>query len=138
MVKIYIPVSKPLTLGPHENSVKYIRSDPTCSVGREQLRGSPISLINSLRPQRLINSKQRNSYFNFINVFTCRFYARRSRKLKKLLELTVLIALLGSESVKAARKMLVKLTPCFNIWTDSFLSSSSECLLNPFTGLKKV
>ena len=39
------------------------------------------------------------------------FYARRSGKRKKQLELTVFFALLGSASVKAARKMLVKFTP---------------------------
>ena len=32
-------------------------------------------------------------------------------KAKKVLELTVFFALLGSASIKAARKMLVKLTP---------------------------
>ena len=44
-------------------------------------------------------------------MFTHSFYARRSRKRKKQLELTVFFALLGSASEKAARKMLVKLTP---------------------------
>ena len=48
---------------------------------------------------------------NFINVFTCNFYACRSQKRKKLLELTVVFVLLGSLRVKAARKLLVKLTP---------------------------
>ena len=47
---------------------------------------------------------------NFINVFTCCVYAQRSQKRKKLLELTVFFALLGSARVNAARKMLVKLT----------------------------
>ena len=45
------------------------------------------------------------------NMFTCSFYARRSQNRKKQLELTVFFALLGSSSVKAASKMLVKLTP---------------------------
>ena len=48
---------------------------------------------------------------NFINMFTPSFYACRSQKCKKLLDLTVFFALLGSERVKAARKTLVKLTP---------------------------
>ena len=48
---------------------------------------------------------------NFINMFTCSFYARRSRKHKKLLYLTVLFALLESMCIKAPCKMLVKLTP---------------------------
>ena len=51
---------------------------------------------------------------NFINVFTHSFYARRSQKSKKLLELTVFIVLLGSGYIKAARKMLVKLTQVEN------------------------
>ena len=45
---------------------------------------------------------------NFINVFTHSFYARRSQKQNKLLELTVFYALLGSGRVKAVSKMLVK------------------------------
>ena len=48
---------------------------------------------------------------NFINVFTPSFNTSRSQKRKKLLDLTVLFALLGSAIVKDARKMLVKLTP---------------------------
>ena len=41
----------------------------------------------------------------------CSFYARRSRKCKKLPVLTVIFALLGPASVKAAHRMLMKLTP---------------------------
>ena len=48
---------------------------------------------------------------NFINMFTCSFYARRSQKRKKLLDMTVFFALLGSAHVNAASKMLMKLTP---------------------------
>ena len=48
---------------------------------------------------------------NFINVFMHSFYAHRSQNCKKLLDLTVSFALLGSVCVKAARKMLVKLLP---------------------------
>ena len=51
-------------------------------------------------------------WVNFINVITPSFYASRSYKRKKLLNLTVFFALLGSACVKAARKMIVKLTPC--------------------------
>ena len=50
---------------------------------------------------------------NFINLFTHSFYAPRSRKRKKPLDLTDFFALLGSESVKAACKMLVKLNLVF-------------------------
>ena len=46
---------------------------------------------------------------NFINMFMRRFYARRSQKGKKLLELTVFFA-----RVKAACKMLVKLSSAFH------------------------
>ena len=45
---------------------------------------------------------------NFINVFTHSFYAHRSQKRKKLLELTIVFALLGFAFVKVAPKMLVK------------------------------
>ena len=41
--------------------------------------------------------------------------AHRSQKLKKLLNLTVFLALLGSVFVKAASKLLVKLTPGGNL-----------------------
>ena len=54
--------------------------------------------------------KERRSVVNFINVFTRSFYTCRSWKRKKLLELTVFFALLGSALIKAACKMLVKLT----------------------------
>ena len=47
---------------------------------------------------------------DFINVFTCSFYEGRSKKCKKLLNLTVFLALLGSARVKANCKMLVKLS----------------------------
>ena len=47
---------------------------------------------------------------NFITVFKRSFYAGRSQKRKKLLELTVFFSLLGSASVTAESKMLVKLT----------------------------
>ena len=48
---------------------------------------------------------------NFINVFTCSFYMCRSQKCKKLLDLNVLFVLFGSLHIKAARKILLKLTP---------------------------
>ena len=60
------------------------------------------------------------------SMFGCQFhqrlyaklYMRRSQKCKKLLELTVFLALLGSACIKAARKMLVKLTPDDDIPTE--------------------
>ena len=51
---------------------------------------------------------------NFINVFMGSFYACRSQKRKKLLELTVFLHL-GSVSIKAAHKMMVKFTPGVNL-----------------------
>ena len=48
---------------------------------------------------------------NFINMFKRSFYTWRSQKCKKLIELTVFLVLLGSACIKAACKMLVKLTP---------------------------
>ena len=48
---------------------------------------------------------------DFINLFTRSFNTCRSCKRKKLLDLTVFFALLGSAHIKAARKMMVKLTP---------------------------
>ena len=52
---------------------------------------------------------------------------QRSRKCKKLLNLTVFLALLGSSSVKAAHKMLVKLTPRFNRpWLSVMCDAKSE------------
>ena len=47
---------------------------------------------------------------NFINVFTRSFYARRSQKWKKLLDLTVFLRFLGSAFVKAACIMMLKFT----------------------------
>ena len=48
---------------------------------------------------------------NFINLFTCSFYTPRPQKCKKLLELPVFFALLGSASVKAACKHVGEIDP---------------------------
>ncbi len=48
---------------------------------------------------------------NCINTFTHIFYALRFQKHKMTHDLTIIFALLGSIRVKAARKMLMKLTP---------------------------
>ena len=48
---------------------------------------------------------------NFINLFMGSFYAHRSQKCKKLLDLIVFFVLFRSEGVKVARKIMVKLTP---------------------------
>ena len=55
---------------------------------------------------------------NFINMFMSSFYVHRSRKHKKLFELTVFFALLGSGRVKSAHKMMVKLTPALDAFVD--------------------
>ena len=54
---------------------------------------------------------QQTSRVDFIEVFTHSFYALQSQNHKKLLDLAVFFAILGSAHVKAARSMLVKLTP---------------------------
>ena len=46
-------------------------------------------------------------------MFTCSFYACRSRKRKKLLELTVFFKLLGSAGVKAGGKHVDEIDPWF-------------------------
>jgi len=47
---------------------------------------------------------------DFTNMFTQSFYAQRSQKRKKTVKSSVSFALLGSPCIKAALKMLVKLT----------------------------
>ena len=49
--------------------------------------------------------------FNFTNVLRAAFTPADPKSAKKLLNLTVFFALLGSTSAKAARRTLVKLTP---------------------------
>ena len=66
---------------------------------------------------------------------TSSFYARRSRKCKKLLDLTVFFALLGSSSVKAACRMLMKLTPGFYL-TNILLAAFA--LADPASAKKTV
>ena len=61
--------------------------------------------------QNFIHFLVEKNSVNFINMFTGSFYTCRSQKHKKLLDLTEIFVVLGSASVKAARKMLVKLTP---------------------------
>ena len=58
----------------------------------------------------VLQSDRYLSGVNFIKVFMRSFYAHRSQKCKKLLDFTVFFARLGSEGVKAACKMLLKLT----------------------------
>ena len=65
---------------------------------------------------------------NFINVFTSSFYARRSC-------LTVFFALLGSGHVKAACKMLVKLTPGGNLYNCNFVFKITKQVLTPWWAL---
>ena len=58
-----------------------------------------------------INFKNQSSWVQFHQRSTSSFYACRSQKRKKLLNLTVFFVLLGSMSTKAAHRTLVKLTP---------------------------
>ncbi len=53
----------------------------------------------------------------FCHHFTSRFYVPRSQKHKNTVKLSVFFALLGSALVKAALKMLMKLTPSVKFWT---------------------
>ena len=66
------------------------------------------------------------SWVKFIKVLTCSFYAHRSQKRKKLLDLAVFFVLLGSVRVQAAHKMMVKLTPGLDGFRDKSLSSSCK------------
>ena len=62
-------------------------------LGTPQLWSIPISFLSfTLSSIRLYYSQRLG--VNFTNVFTRRFYARRSPKRKKLLDLTVFFALL--------------------------------------------
>ena len=63
---------------------------------------------------------------NFTNVLWAAFTPADPKSAKKLLNLTVFFALLGSACVKAARRMLVKLTPDWSdlrrkrfVWNDA-------------------
>ena len=60
---------------------------------------------------------KQSSGVNFINLFMHSFYTCRSQKCKKLIDLTVFLAILRSY-VKAARKMMVKLTQVNFIFTN--------------------
>ena len=64
------------------------------------------------------------------NLFTNSFCACRSRKRRKLLDLTVFLALLGSSGVKAAHKMMAKLTPYLPNRSSSTFSHSLWYLLS--------
>ena len=58
----------------------------------------------------------RETWGQFHQHSTSSFYARRSQNPIKLLNFTVFFALLGSASVKAARRTLVKLNPGFSFY----------------------
>ena len=81
-------------------SEKKILRQKSLKLAKKTKKSHPIQFVRKV-----------SSRVNFINMFTSTFYARRSQKLKKLLNMTVFQALLGSAPVKAACKTLVKLTP---------------------------
>ena len=64
---------------------------------------------------------------------TCSFYARRSQKRKKDCQVKQFFVLLGSSSVKAACRMLVKLTPdLFEKWWKILITrTSTRSRVNP-------
>ena len=66
---------------------------------------------------------------NFTNVFMCSFYAAKIPKAQKASWPECLFALLESLSIKAARKMLVKLTPGISnrFLGDAFSPSYDKC-----------
>ena len=66
---------------------------------------------------------------NFINVFNRSLYTCISRKRKKLLNLIVFLALLGSVCVKAARKTLMKSTPVVRIYSKFFNAVGRSSML---------
>ena len=59
----------------------------------------------------IIINNEREQGVNFINVFTCSFYARRYQKHKKDSQLKQLFALSGSEDVEAVRKQVDEIDP---------------------------
>ena len=78
---------------------------------KEKLKSISTTKGNKKRGQNEIHHIYWKSGVNFINVFTRSFYTSRSQRRKKLLDLTLFFALTGSAIVKAARIMMVKLTP---------------------------
>jgi len=73
---------------------------------------------------------------NFTNMFTQRFYASRSEKRKMVNDLTFNLALLGSMSVKASSKMLMKLTRGVNFINFLCALFLYESLFSSFSLLK--
>ncbi len=53
---------------------------------------------------------------NFINIVLTAFMHADPRSVKKTVKLSIFFTLLGSTSIKAAPKMLVKLTPVFDFF----------------------
>jgi len=66
------------------------------------------NLFTGLLP--MIYSKETMAQFHQHSTYS--FYARRSQKHKKIDNLTVFLTLLGSVSIKAVRRTLMKLSPC--------------------------
>ncbi len=62
---------------------------------------------------------------NFTNIFMLSFYACRSRKRKKTDELTVFFTLLGSASIKAVRRTLMKSTPGVTLKNSSYCDAKT-------------
>ena len=78
---------------------------------------------NIIQSKSISHSALLPSFSQFHQQFTSSICERRSRKRKKLLDLTVFFALLGSAHLKAACKMLLKLTPLVNFTNMQFMSS---------------
>ena len=95
----------------------------------EKVSSKKLSSVSfSFRPKGAFIPRLCRPRVNFINVLREAFTLADPKSTKKLLNLMVFFALLGSARVKAACRMLVKLTPVVR-WADIFCLGGE----NPFT-----
>ena len=74
--------------------------------------------------------------FNFINVLQAAFMPTDTKSAKKTVKLSSFFALLGSASVKAACRTLVKLNPCFEFSFKAFIRQQKNTLALLNNGLQ--
>jgi len=93
----------------------------------------PKSLKHFLSPVKLHELQQMALYFvilesgiNFINILQAAFASTDPESIKKTDNLTVFFALSGSKQVKAAPRMLMKLTPVVD-FTNMFAITFKMC-----------
>ena len=82
------------------------------------------SVYDAQKTSNITDDISANQVANFTNILPAAFVRADPKSAIKLLNLTVFFALLGSVRVKAARRMLVKLTPGLH----TFYSSILRCL----------